>query len=289
MDLLRHGEASRRSRHRGRVGRFPAHVRDAALSRRPQRLACVWPVARCGRTSGARRVARAQRAAPRGRALRTGDPGDRRRVRETLRPGSGTPGTIRCLCDASVRGNMFGKLFGKSEPKKPATKEPALEAMVKAIQQQKQADPFIGAKIAGKEILGRLMNAFKDERGVHSESLCCALGALAGYACQASLRAQSIAKGLDPDAGFSIATGKDGRKYYFGDPLKKQVAEVKDSVWSMAAGAVQAAGATQMPDLEGIFKHVAATVGGEGFGQPRYTDKNTAGELPTNYLTSRWR
>ena len=183
---------------------------------------------------------------------------------------------------------MFGRLFGKPEPKKPATKDPALEAMVRAIQQQKQADPFIGAKIAGKEILGRLMNAFKDERGVHSESLCCALGALAGYACQASVRAQSIAKGLDPDAGFSIATAKDGRKYFFGDPLNKLVAEDKYSVWSMAAGAAQAAGATQMPDLEGIFKHVAATVGGEGFGQPRYTDKNTAGDLPINYLTSIW-
>lgn len=140
--------------------------------------------------------------------------------------------------------------------------------MVNAIQQQKKSDPFMGAKIAGKEILARLINGMRDERGVHSESLCCALGSLAGYACQASLRAQSIAKGQVPDAGFAIATARDGRKYYFGDPLNKLVAEDKYSVWSMAAGAAQAAGATQLPDLEGIFRHVAETVGGDAFGQP---------------------
>jgi hypothetical protein len=183
---------------------------------------------------------------------------------------------------------MFGKLFGKSETKKPESKNPALDALVATIQQQKAADPFIGAKLAGKEVLARLINGLKDERGVHSESLCCALGALAGYACQASVRAQSIAKGLPPDAGLTIASGKDGRKYYFGDPLNKLVAEDRYSVWSLAAGAAQAAGATQFPDLEGIFRHVAATVGGEGFGQPRYVDKNTAGDLPINYLVTIW-
>src|SRR5262245_52822184 len=104
---------------------------------------------------------------------------------------------------------MFGKLFGKSgnpPPKKPSS-NPAADAMVNAIRNQRKTDPLVGAKIAGKEIVARLSNAMKDQRGVHAESLLCALGSLAGYACQASLRAQSIIKGQNPDAGFAVATG----------------------------------------------------------------------------------
>jgi hypothetical protein len=166
--------------------------------------------------------------------------------------------------------------------------DPATESLVAVIRDKKKTDPLIGAKVAGKEILGRLLVAMKNERGVHSESLCCALGSLAGYACQASLRAQSIAKGLDPDAAFSVATTKDNQRFFFGDALNKLVVEDRYSVWSLSAGAAQYAGAKDLPDLADIFKHVAATVGTKAFGIPRYQTGQGAADPPINYVHALW-
>jgi hypothetical protein len=166
----------------------------------------------------------------------------------------------------------------------------ATEAIKREIEVRKAADPLIGAKFAGKEIFARLMSALasKDPRGVHSETLLCALGALAGYACQASVRAQTIAMRSAPDSQFKVATTADGKRYFFGDALNFTLAEDRLSVWSVAAGAAQQAGAKKLPDLEEIFKHTAASVGSPSFGIPRYPGKGAAGDLPINYLKALW-
>jgi hypothetical protein len=147
-----------------------------------------------------------------------------------------------------------------------ATPDAATESLLEAIREKRATDPLIGAKVAGREILGRLILAMKNEKGVHSESLCCALGALAGYACQASLRAQAVEHGS----------------------LIKLLAEDPYSVWRLAAGAAQQAGASELPDLASIFKHVAATVGTPAFGIPRYGGGHGAADLPATYVRTLW-
>ena len=190
---------------------------------------------------------------------------------------------------------MFEKLFRK--PKKSATQEhdsadahqsTAEVAMIAAIEAQKKSDPLVGAKIAGKEIVSRLINGMKNEKGVHVESLLCALGALAGYSCQANLRAQAIARGLDPNAPFQVVKTNDGEEYYFGDPLNEALAEGKLSVWSLAAAAAQDAGANSLPDLNEIFQHTASVLGSDQFGLPRFPSGHNAGDVPANYLTILW-
>jgi hypothetical protein len=147
-----------------------------------------------------------------------------------------------------------------------ASPDAANESLLEAIREKRKTDPLIGAKVAGREILGRLIIAMKNDKGVHSESLCCALGALAGYACQASLREQSIENGS----------------------LIKLLAQDPHSVWSLAAGAAQQAGATELPDLAAIFKHAAATVGTKAFGIPRYGGGHGAADLPATYVRALW-
>jgi hypothetical protein len=142
----------------------------------------------------------------------------------------------------------------------------ATDSLVEAIREKRNTDPLIGAKVAGREILGRLVTAMRNDKGVHSESLCCALGALAGYACQASLRAR-------PDGSGS---------------LLKLLAEDRLSVWSLAAAAAQQAGATELPNLASIFEHVAATVGTRAFGIPRYGGGHGAADLPATYVRALW-
>lgn len=190
---------------------------------------------------------------------------------------------------------MFDKLLGKSksegEPAKPNVTPPQNSgeaALLAAIEKQKQSDPLIGAKVAGKEILNRLMSGLKSEKGIHVESLFCALGSLAGYACQANLRAQAVARGMSPNAPFQVVTTKDGKQYYFGDPLNNTLAEGHLSVWSLAAGAAEQAGAKSLPDLKEIFQRTSATLGSESFGIPKYPAGTAAADLPIGYATKLW-
>lgn len=140
------------------------------------------------------------------------------------------------------------------------------DSLLEAIREKRKADPLIGAKVAGREILGRLIMAMNNDKGVHSESLCCALGALAGYACQASLRARGLEYGS----------------------LIKLLAQDRDSIWALAAGAAEQAGATELPDLAAIFKHTAATFGTKSFGIPRFGGGHGAADLPVTYVRTLW-
>jgi hypothetical protein len=138
-----------------------------------------------------------------------------------------------------------------------------------------------------REIYLRVANALKDERGVHVESLLTCLGALAGYACQACVRENNTRAGAKSEAGLVVAGGADGRKYFFGDLLNKPLVESRSSVWSLVAGAIRQLG-KPLPDLEGIFKHVASTVGGPQFGIPRIADGHRPRDLPHIYLRAIW-
>jgi hypothetical protein len=165
---------------------------------------------------------------------------------------------------------------------------PAEEALLRQIAERSKTDPLIGAKIGSKEITQRLLAAMKSERGVHIESLLCALGSIAGYACQASVRAQAIARGLPETSLFTLVQTKNGKTFYFGDNLNKPLAESQYSVWSLAAGGAQQAGCKAPQSIDGIFKYVSETVGSEAFGKPRFPSGHAAQDLPLSYVKMLW-
>ena len=173
-------------------------------------------------------------------------------------------------------------------PAEPPAASPAEEAVLRQIAERSAEDPLIGAKIGSRYLTQHVLAAMKTERGVHIESFLCALGALAGYACQASVRAQALARGLPETALFTEAKTKDGRTFYFGDALNKPLAESEYSVWGLAAFGAQEAGCAQLPEVEPIFAHVAATVGSEEFGKPRTPADHPVHELPIVYLRALW-
>lgn len=162
------------------------------------------------------------------------------------------------------------------------------ESVLRAIENQRKDDPLIGAKVGAREVLGRVLNGLKNEKGVHVESLLCALGALAGYACQAGLRILAISNKQSGDAPFIVMTTDDGKRYFYGNPLNGLLAESQYSVWNIAGGAAQEAGCKNMPDIQGIFKHVTGTVGNANFGLPRFPEGHNAGDTPINYLKTFW-
>lgn len=166
--------------------------------------------------------------------------------------------------------------------------DPRTEALLNALRERSREDPLVGAKFGAREVFQRLLAAMQDDRGVHAESLLCALGALGGYACQASLRAQAVAKGLPETAQLQVVSTKGGAQYFFGDHLNDLLAGASHSVWSLAGGAAQHAGAKELPDLQEIFGHCASVVGTAHFGVPRVPDANRPAAQPLNYLQALW-
>jgi hypothetical protein len=186
--------------------------------------------------------------------------------------------------------SLLGRLFGTSVTDALRTSNPTRweASLLDRIKEMSPQDPLIGAKICGKELAPRLIGAMKAGRGVHVESLMCAVGALAGYSCQAAVRANNKAQGIHELAGLSIATAQDGRTFLFGDPLNRYVAESEMSVWSIAAGGAQACGCTNMLDVNEIFAHVANTVGAGDFGIPRLPEGHPVHEQPQSYVIRLW-
>src|SRR5438477_3588461 len=160
--------------------------------------------------------------------------------------------------------------------------------LLERVKEMTPSDPIAGAKVGGKELAARLLGAMTVGRGIHVESLMCAAGAIAGYSCQAALRAKNRRQGLDEVAGLTVAESSDGELYFFGDGLNSLLAESELSVWSIAAGAAQVCGCTNIPDIGAIFKHVAGSVGTQNFGIPRLAEGHSVHELPRTYLERLW-
>lgn len=157
-----------------------------------------------------------------------------------------------------------------------------------AIEQKRKEDPLIGAKIGAKEVNQRLMDVMKTEKGVHIESLLCALASLGGYACQASLRSQAIAAGVSEDKPFIIAKSADGKRYFFGDPLNQYLIESSASLWNVATSGVRSDGIAVAIDVSDTFRYVTESVGTPAFGIPRFPEGHNAGDTPANYVKNLW-
>jgi hypothetical protein len=108
--------------------------------------------------------------------------------------------------------------------------DPKTAALINAIRERSKEDLLIGAKLGAKEVFQRLLEGMKASKGVHIESLLTALGALAGYACQANLRAQALANGMPETVAFHIIATDDGKQYFFGYPLNNALAGSQNSV-----------------------------------------------------------
>ena len=166
--------------------------------------------------------------------------------------------------------------------------EAIITGMLRGIEENKKTDPLVGAKIAGKEINQRLINTLTTEKGVHIESLLCALGALAGYSCQASLRAMAIQNGENENSAFDIVKTIDGKQYFFGDPLNRGLAESEHSLWAISAAGAQEAGCKELLDILDIFKHVSNIVGSKNFGILRVPEERQPHHSPIECLKAFW-
>ncbi len=128
---------------------------------------------------------------------------------------------------------------------------------------------------------------YKDERGVHIETILSNLGALAGFGCQMAIREGLIKTGqiTEQDAFITVET-TDKQKYYFGDFLNEPLLSTKEgriSVWTLVGGAAQSLG-SPLPDINEIVGYYAGTVGSDAFFASRLPEKHRPKQLPIEAL-----
>jgi hypothetical protein len=162
------------------------------------------------------------------------------------------------------------------------------EAFQLALEVRKKQDPLIGAKIGGPEILLQLMNALRDQKGIHIESLICALGSLAGYACQSAARMYGASSRSLEDVSWVEIKTNDGRLFFSGDSINKPLVEAKLSVWSLAAGQAQHLGCKELLDIHEVFEFVIRSIGNEKFGKLRVVSEHQSRNWPIQYVNYLW-
>ena len=142
-------------------------------------------------------------------------------------------------------------------------------------------------EVLAAELLAGLERVYTNQRGIHAESLLCALGALSGFGCQMAVRALVKLGQVPAQGAFVVAETAEG-PFYFGDQLNQPLLEAQMSVWAQVAGAAKAAGAAELPDINDIAAFVAGSVGGPQFGTLRVPEENQPHQTPFEALRTQW-
>jgi hypothetical protein len=148
--------------------------------------------------------------------------------------------------------------------------------------------PSVAANYAYINLRDQLLEIHNlDQKGVHLETLMVSIGALAGFT--AAFAASKVESG-----DFRIANGADGKRYIFSDAANSFLfgeGGRRLNVWSLVSGGAMAAGCPveRLPDTVEIVRHVASSVGGDGFGPVRAPEDHRPGMLPVDALRALWK
>lgn len=166
--------------------------------------------------------------------------------------------------------------------------DPSRDPLLEAIAERRAQDPLVGARIGAEEVSRRLLDAMATARGVHVESLLAVCGALAGQACQASLRARARAAGQVETAGLHVVGTRDGGSFLVGEGLVQALFNDPYATWGLAAGAAQQAGCAALPDPTELWRHGMATLGEEAFGVPQVPSRHQPSPESLQLLPTVW-
>ena len=138
------------------------------------------------------------------------------------------------------------------------------------------------------------MAALKNERGIHTETILTAVGALAGFAAQnAALDRVTSRDPAAPKLTLAIAQTKSGEKWIFGDAVNVFLYPEANStlpLLAIIAGAATQAGipASEFPNCQEMAAHVAAVIGTEDFGKLGVSKEHQPQLKPLELLRKLW-
>ena len=157
-----------------------------------------------------------------------------------------------------------------------------------------QPDSRVTGDLAIKNLREGLMKALKNQRGIHTETLLTAVGALAGFAAQnAALERIASRDPAAPKLSIAIAQTKSGEKWIMGDAVNVFLYPEAQSTLPLVAiiaGAATQAGvpANQLPNSQEMASHVAAVIGTAEFGKLRAPTEHQPQLPPLQLLRNLW-
>jgi hypothetical protein len=157
-----------------------------------------------------------------------------------------------------------------------------------------QPDSTVTGDLAVKNLGEDIMKALKNERGIHTETLLTAVGALAGFAAQnAALDRVTSRDPAAPKLTLAIAQTKSGEKWLFGDALNVFLFPELHSTLplvSIIAGAATQAGmpVNEFPNCQEMAAHIAAVIGTPDFGKLRAPKEHQPQLQPLELLRKLW-
>ena len=136
-------------------------------------------------------------------------------------------------------------------------------------------DALIDSQVLGWELCQQLREQVRQAgAGGHLPTLLSAAGALAGYACQAAVRAQAQGLGVDAAQALHETRHPDGNCYVQAQAIDHLLLEDHPSLWSVLAAWARQAGVAreQLPNIGEMYRHVGRTQGTVSFGVMRLAD-----------------
>jgi hypothetical protein len=139
-----------------------------------------------------------------------------------------------------------------------------------------------------------LMRDLKTQRGIHTETLFAAVGALAGFAAQnAALDRIASQDPAAPRLSIAILQTKSGEKFIAGDAVNVFLYPEPHStlpLFAMIAGAATQAGVpeTELPKYQDMAAHTASLVGSADFGKLRAPPEHRPHLQPVELLRQLW-
>jgi len=165
---------------------------------------------------------------------------------------------------------LFKKLLAFRDPRRSVCESLHRQAIERA-----RLDPLQNARAGSRELVRIVSEQLQARDDTRPESLLCALGALAGFACQVSARSNAFAHGMPVRDSLS----EDLSLLLFG---------MEFSVWALVAGAARHNGCTHFVEPAEIWAHVGKSIGTREFGVPRVPPEHAARDLPADYLHLLW-
>ncbi len=145
-----------------------------------------------------------------------------------------------------------------------------------ALQQQlmaaRQSDPMGALKLGARQVVERVRGALSKEPGPAAETLLATLGALAGYAAQASVRMVRVKAGGQTEAAVFDIRVLDHQRYFFCDEVDQFLKGDLDSLRIRLEQAAKSLGLKAVPDIGEILRHAGESAGDPGFGVLRVPD-----------------
>lgn len=193
---------------------------------------------------------------------------------------------------------IFGRRTSPPPPRQPPPSPPA-EQRVDAplghrnvldhLRKVEGTEPLARPQLVGKLLFDLFTQMIATDRGVRIEDLIAVLASTGGFSCLMAALSSAHDDDRSLPNSLVIMTGKDGHQYFFGDLPNRYLVESHLSLLSLALGAAQSCGGqVSLAMVHDAMAHVAGTVGGESFGQPRLPAANQLSDLPFNYVRHMW-